>query len=50
MKEMNVWTVDEFNRFLSCVDSSLYALFFETLFWTGARRGEIMKATLMVIG
>lgn len=42
MKEMNVWTVDEFNQFLSCVDSPLYALFFETLFWTGARRGEIM--------
>lgn len=42
MQEMNVWTVDEFNQFLSCVDSPLYALFFETLFWTGARRGEIM--------
>ena len=42
MQEMNVWTVDEFNQFLSGVDSPLYALFFETLFWTGARRGEIM--------
>lgn len=37
---MHVWTVEQFDQFLSAVDNPLYALFFETLFWTGMRRGE----------
>lgn len=42
MKEMEVWTVEEFNQFIEWVDEPIYKLFFETLFWTGARRGEIL--------
>ena len=39
-EEMSVWTVDEFNQFISSVNSELYKLFFSFLFWTGCRRGE----------
>ena len=42
MKEMEVWTPEEFRRFLSMVDLPVYKLFFEFLFWTGCRRGEAM--------
>lgn len=41
-EEMNVWTVDQFNVFMQCVHNPLYAIFFHTLFWTGARRGELI--------
>ena len=37
---MSVWTVDEFNQFISSIDTELYKLFFSFLFWTGCRRGE----------
>ena len=37
---MHVWTVAQFDQFLCAVENPLYALFFETLFWTGMRRGE----------
>lgn len=40
MSEMQVWTVEEFNQFIDCVDNLLYKKFFSTLFWTGCRRGE----------
>lgn len=40
MSEMQVWTVEEFNQFIDCVDNPLYKKFFSTLFWTGCRRGE----------
>lgn len=39
-EEMSVWTVDEFNQFISSIDNDLYKLFFSFLFWTGCRRGE----------
>ena len=42
MSEMQVWTIEEFNRFLQCVDNEIYKIYFQTLFWTGARRGEII--------
>ena len=42
MSKMQVWTVEEFNRFAQCVDNEIYRIFFTTLFWTGARRGEII--------
>ena len=41
-EEMEVWTVDEFNQFISCVDLPEYRLLFEFLFWTGCRRGEAL--------
>ena len=40
MSEMQVWTVEEFETFINCVEESLYKKFFTTLFWTGCRRGE----------
>lgn len=40
MSEMQVWTVEEFNQFLTGVDNDLYKIYFTTLFWTGARKGE----------
>ncbi len=42
MAEMNVWTVEEFNQFIQSVDNELYRIYFTTLFWTGARKGEII--------
>ena len=41
-EEMNVWTVEQFNTFIRCVHNPIYAIYFHTLFWTGARRGEII--------
>lgn len=40
--EANVWSVEEFNRFIECVPAREYKLFFDFLFWTGCRRGEAM--------
>lgn len=40
MQEMEVWTPEEFNSFLACVDNDLYRIYFDTLYWTGMRRGE----------
>lgn len=41
-KEMNVWSVEEFNTFLECVRNDIYATFFRVLFYTGMRRGEAL--------
>ena len=41
-ERMHTWTVEQFNTFLSAVRNPLYALFYETLYWTGMRRGECM--------
>lgn len=40
MSEMQTWTPEEFAQFQSKVESPLYSLYFELLFWTGMRRGE----------
>ncbi|MEE8806864.1 MAG: site-specific integrase [Lactimicrobium sp.] len=40
MQEMQVWTPEEFNSFLACVDNPLYRAYFDALYWTGMRRGE----------
>lgn len=40
LKEMEVWTPEEFEIFLNHVDDPEYKLFFKFLFWTGCRRGE----------
>lgn len=39
-KELNVWTVEEFNQFIAKVNHPVYSVFFCFLFWTGCRRGE----------
>ena len=43
MREMKVWTLDEFNQFIKCEDNEIFSIYFQTLFWTGARRGEIIS-------
>ena len=42
MQEMEVWTPEEFQRFLAVVDVPVLKLYFEFLFWTGCRRGEAL--------
>lgn len=39
-QEMQVWDVEEFNKFISCVDLEVYKIFYTFLYWTGCRRGE----------
>ena len=39
-KEMSVWTVEEFERFIACVDHPIYNAFFRCLYWAGLRKGE----------
>lgn len=41
-QKFEIWTVDEFNRFIDCVTNPIFKAFFTTLFFTGARRGEIL--------
>lgn len=41
-KEMDIWTVEDFNKFISYVGRENYKVFFITLFFTGARLGEIL--------
>lgn len=44
--EMQIWSKDEFNRFLDAIcdkDKSYYA--FDLLFWTGIREGELLALT-----
>jgi len=42
MEEMEVWTPEEFQRFLAMVDDPVLKLYYEFLFWTGCRRGEAL--------
>lgn len=42
IKEFNVWTNEEFDKFISKVDNKVYKAFFTFLFKTGARRGEVL--------
>lgn len=41
-KEMSFWTLSEFDKFISVADNKLYKTVFETLFYTGMRKGELM--------
>lgn len=36
------YTIDEFNKFIKCVDDEVYKQFFNLLFFTGMRPGEAM--------
>lgn len=38
-------TKEEFDKFISVVDDDMYKLFFEILFYTGARKGELLCLT-----
>lgn len=41
-RKYNTWTVEEFNRFLECVESPLYRAAFITFYWVGLRKGELL--------
>ncbi len=40
--EMQFWTREEFDTFISVVDNPMYHTFFSTLFFTGRRKGEVL--------
>lgn len=41
-KEMQIWTREEFQRFIDAVDNPLYHALFTFMFFTGRREGEIL--------
>ena len=43
---MKFWTVDNFQKFISCTTTPLYRISFLILFWTGMRVGEFLALTL----
>lgn len=40
-EEFSVWDINEFNIFQQYIDKEIYKYFFQTLFYTGARVGEL---------
>ena len=44
-EEMKIWSVDEFNTFLSVINDEYYKLLFTTLFWSGLRISELKALT-----
>lgn len=46
-RENSVWSFDEFNQFIECVDGSDYKALFLTLFTTGIRLGEALALCWM---
>jgi integrase len=46
-KEMHIWTQEQFEQFLSCVQDKPYSYYgFLTFFWTGLRLGELLALTV----
>lgn len=45
VKEMQIWTPEEFNHFIDNIDSICYKAFFCALYLTGARKGELLATT-----
>ncbi|MCD8295043.1 MAG: site-specific integrase [Clostridia bacterium] len=43
--EMNIWTLDEYNQFIACEKRSAFRVAFDTLFYTGMRKGELLALT-----
>jgi integrase len=41
-KEMSFWSFEEFRKFISCVDNSLWHAFFSFLYFSGVRKGEAL--------
>ncbi len=44
-REMEIWTPEEFSRFIEGVEDPTYKMFFTTLYLTGCRRGEAAALT-----
>ena len=45
-KEVNFWTVDEFNQFIKFSNNPMYTIIYQILFWTGIRIGECLALNL----
>ena len=43
--KMQIWTREDFDKFISVVDDPMYHAFFTLLFYTGRRKGEIFALT-----
>ncbi|MEX0416583.1 tyrosine-type recombinase/integrase [Bacillus sp. C30] len=41
-KRMNFWEFAEFKQFIAVVDNPMYKAFFSTLYYSGARKGELL--------
>ena len=50
MSEKDIWTPQEFNTFLKCVNHPVMKVFFSFLFWTGCRRGEAIALQKADVG
>ena len=44
-KEMQYWTLDEYESFINVIKDKTYKVFFETLYFTGIRQGEARALT-----
>ena len=44
-KNVDFWTYEEYQTFISVVDDQVYKTFFETLYYTGLRQGECLALT-----
>ena len=44
-KEMQIWTLDEFKKFIACVENQTFKTFFMFLYLTGCRKGEAFALT-----
>ncbi|ANN30738.1 integrase [Bacillus thuringiensis serovar coreanensis] len=44
-KRMNFWEFEEFKKFIGVVDDPMYKSFFSTLYYSGARKGELLALT-----
>ena len=41
----NIWTIDEFEKFIQVVDNPIYKCLFNFLYFTGCRKGECLALT-----
>ena len=42
VKNVDFWTIEEYQKFIKCVDDLVYKFLFETLYYTGLRQGEAL--------
>ena len=45
LQNVDFWTLDEFNKFISVVDDNIYKKFYQVLYFTGLRQGEALALT-----
>ncbi len=44
-KEMNFWTLEEYNQFTAVIDDMYFKNAFDLLYWCGIRKGELLALT-----